>query len=97
MWDWENSWCEETAQLAGEIGIHATHVNSLVFDDTGRKMITADAEGELRIWVCGDDRFREWALHVTIREPTLHGIPIDAIHLHPSGRRVLVSDACHGD
>lgn len=91
MWEWGDTWCEETATLVGEIAMHTAHVNALAFDDHGRKMITADADGELRIWVSIDEMFRSWSPHVVIQEPGLRGIPVDSIRLHPSGRRLLVS------
>jgi hypothetical protein len=43
----------------------------------------------VRIWVCGES-WREWSPATVIRESALQGIPIDAVHMHLSGRSVLV-------
>eukprot|EP00041_Stephanoeca_diplocostata_P036538 m.1339187 g.1339187 ORF g.1339187 m.1339187 type:complete len:1428 (-) comp24885_c1_seq6:89-4372(-) len=88
------------AQLLTELAVHDLHVNSLVFDKTGVKMFTADESGCICVWVRSTDatanaqtprRSRAaWTHHQTVRDREMLGVGINRLHVHPSGRRVLV-------
>lgn len=48
VWDWrEVGQKGGEAGLVGELTLHSSHVNTLCFDDQGRKLISADADGEV--------------------------------------------------
>jgi WD40 repeat protein len=49
VWDWHDVVRQKGGEvdLVGELTLHSSHVNALCFDDQGRKMISADADGEV--------------------------------------------------
>lgn len=92
------------AELLTELSVHAHHVNSLVFDAAGVKMFSADESGCICVWVhstatadASTPRSKQdvqlaptWTHHQTVQDRETVGVAINRLHLHTSGRRVLV-------
>ncbi len=88
---------DPTAQLLQELDGHTSNVNSLCFSEEGEKLYSADGSGEIRIWNAyvtekpsSSGVLKPWLFDKVIADPELKGVPINAIVLHPNGRRLLI-------
>ncbi|CAI9743200.1 jouberin-like isoform X2 [Octopus vulgaris] len=94
---WDIKGDPKYGELQQEIESHKGYINAICFDELGDKMYSADSVGNLLVWNCyvsdsqdGKAFQKDWTLFQDISIPDFHGIPINSLTLHCSGRRLLV-------
>eukprot|EP00106_Octopus_bimaculoides_P015706 XP_014783148.1 PREDICTED: jouberin-like [Octopus bimaculoides] len=94
---WDIKGDSKYGELQQEIESHKGYINAICFDELGEKMYSGDSVGILLVWNCyvndsqNEKAFqKDWTLFQDISIPDFHGIPINSLTLHCSGRRLLV-------
>jgi WD40 repeat protein len=74
-------------QLLQELDGHNGFVTAIRFE-SNKLFYTADSEGQVSSWAKDGG---EWALRRHFSVPELKGVSINALAVHPSGKRIYIS------
>eukprot|EP00727_Mastigamoeba_balamuthi_P006253 m51a1_g2247 putative jouberin isoform x1 (871) ;mRNA; f:290161-293683 len=78
------------ARLIGKLEGHSSNVNALCFSQDGRKLVSADGAGDVRVWIWDENRQSPSSYTCFKTLSYFKGRPICSLVVHPSKPRVLV-------